>query len=59
MVMKKVMASVMAVATLALAIAGCGKKDDKKFVVGFDQEFPPMGFVADDGSYVLVEGEFD
>lgn len=51
MVMKKVLASVMAVATLALAIAGCGKKDDKKFVVGFDQEFPPMGFVADDGSY--------
>ena len=52
MVMKKVVASVMAVATLALAMAGCGKKDDKKFVVGFDQEFPPMGFVADDGSYV-------
>ena len=52
MVMKKIVASVMAVATLALAFAGCGKKDDKKFVVGFDQEFPPMGFVADDGSYV-------
>ena len=52
MVMKKIAASVMAVAALALAIAGCGKKDDKKFVVGFDQEFPPMGFVADDGSYV-------
>ena len=52
MVMKKVVASVMAVATMALAFAGCGKKDDKKFVVGFDQEFPPMGFVADDGSYV-------
>ena len=52
MVMKKIAASVMAVATLALAFAGCGKKDDKKFVVGFDQEFPPMGFVADDGSYV-------
>lgn len=52
MSIKKVVASVMAVATLALAFAGCGKKDDKKFVVGFDQEFPPMGFVADDGSYV-------
>ena len=50
--MKKIVASVLAVATLALAFAGCGKKDDKKFVVGFDQEFPPMGFVADDGSYV-------
>jgi len=52
MVMKKIAASVMAAATLTLALAGCGKKDDKKFVVGFDQEFPPMGFVADDGSYV-------
>ena len=50
--MKKLVASVLAVATMALAFAGCGKKDDKKFVVGFDQEFPPMGFVADDGSYV-------
>ena len=52
MVFKKIVASVMAVATLALAFAGCGKKESKKFVVGFDQEFPPMGFVADDGSYV-------
>ena len=52
MVMKKIVASVMAVATLALAFTGCGKKESKKFVVGFDQEFPPMGFVADDGSYV-------
>ena len=52
MVMKKIVASVMAAAVMALAFAGCGKKDDKKFVVGFDQEFPPMGFVADDGSYV-------
>ena len=52
MVIKKIVASVMAVATLALAFAGCGKKESKKFVVGFDQEFPPMGFVADDGSYV-------
>lgn len=50
--MKKIVASVMAVATLALAFAGCGKKDDKKLVVGFDQEFPPMGFVDTDGSYV-------
>ncbi|MCR4702962.1 MAG: amino acid ABC transporter substrate-binding protein [Saccharofermentans sp.] len=50
--MKKIAASVLAAAALTLALAGCGKKDDKKFVVGFDQEFPPMGFVADDGSYV-------
>lgn len=51
MFLKKAVAAVMAVTTLALAFGGCGKKDDKKFIVGFDQEFPPMGFVADDGSY--------
>ena len=48
---KKVVAAVMAVAAFAGVLAGCGKKDDNKFVVGFDQDFPPMGFVADDGSY--------
>ena len=52
MVMKKIVASVMAVATMVVAFAGCGKKESNKFIVGFDQEFPPMGFVADDGSYV-------
>ena len=45
---------------LALALTsvfvGCGKADDKdekkeKFIVGFDQDFPPMGFVGDDGEY--------
>lgn len=51
MLMKKVVASVMAVATLAMAVAGCGQKEDNKFVVGFDQEFPPMGFVDDNGQY--------
>ena len=51
MVMKKILASVMAAVMLSLAFTGCGKKESKKFVVGFDQEFPPMGFVADDGSY--------
>ena len=37
---------------MAASLASCGgKKQDKKFVVGFDAEFPPMGFIADDGSY--------
>lgn len=26
-------------------------EDDGKFTVGFDQDFPPMGFVGDDGEY--------
>ncbi|MDD7769575.1 amino acid ABC transporter substrate-binding protein, partial [Suipraeoptans intestinalis] len=51
----------------AVVLAGCGsnKKETKKeskaefaakekgdtFTVGFDQDFPPMGFVGDDGEY--------
>ena len=27
------------------------KKEGDKFIVGFDQDFPPMGFVGDDGEY--------
>lgn len=27
------------------------KKEGDKFTVGFDQDFPPMGFVGDDGEY--------
>ena len=58
--MKKLSIVLTAVLALSLAITGCGtsKTDDtgaggkKTFTVGFDKEFPPMGFVADDGSYV-------
>ena len=38
----------------ALALTACGGKKAEQassFTVGFDQEFPPMGFVAEDGSY--------
>ena len=27
------------------------KKEGDTFTVGFDQDFPPMGFVGDDGEY--------
>lgn len=65
--MKKKLAMVLAVALLATSVfAGCGSKEDskketkkeftekksgQKFTVGFDQDFPPMGFVGDDGEY--------
>lgn len=76
MLMKKAVASVMAVATFAAVFTACDKdrvKDpsdtngpdvsseaesqsvpaaDNKFVVGFDQDFPPMGFVDDNNEYV-------
>jgi polar amino acid transport system substrate-binding protein len=37
---------------MVLLFSGCAQNAGKKtFTVGFDKEFPPMGFVADDGSY--------
>lgn len=33
-------------------LTGCGEKEEKTFTVGFDAGFPPMGYTADDGSYV-------
>ncbi|HOO60825.1 MAG TPA: amino acid ABC transporter substrate-binding protein [Bacillota bacterium] len=51
--MKKILAMVMCSVMLLVSMAGCAKKDEKKqFVVGFDQEFPPMGFVDENGDYV-------
>ncbi|MDD6730421.1 MAG: transporter substrate-binding domain-containing protein, partial [Eggerthellaceae bacterium] len=43
----------------AFALAGCGQQSSstqsssasKTLTVGFDQSYPPYGFVADDGSY--------
>ena len=50
--MKRKIAALMCSVMLLTSLASCGgKKQDKKFVVGFDAEFPPMGFIADDGSY--------
>ena len=61
--MKKKIALMMAlVFSVTTVFAGCGAKDDQKqresgsgtqktFTVGFDQDFPPMGFVGDDGEY--------
>ena len=51
--MKKFIAALLACASLVGVIAGCSASpDSKKFVVGFDSEFPPMGFVDDQGNYV-------
>lgn len=50
--MKKIIASALIAATMLVGFTACSKSEKKKqFVVGFDSEFPPMGFVADDGSY--------
>jgi len=51
--MKKIITALMTTVMLAASLTACSGKEEekKKFVVGFDSEFPPMGFVADDGSY--------
>ena len=52
--MKKIIATLLSAVTLVTLFAGCAsaEKKQEKFVVGFDSEFPPMGFVDDNGNYV-------
>ena len=41
-----------ALLSLAIVMSGCAeKKEAKTFNVGFDAEYPPYGYMADDGSY--------
>ncbi len=50
--MKKILCLVLAVLML-VGLCACDDAGDKKrkLIVGFDAEFPPYGFVAEDGSY--------
>ena len=58
---KKLLSILLATTVIAGVFTGCGNKhdeaekvDDKMqetFVLGFDQEFPPMGFVGEDGEF--------
>lgn len=49
--MKKIASLLLTVAMAATLLAGCGK-DNTKFTVGFDAEFPPYGYQDDNGEYV-------
>ena len=51
--MKKTFALLLVISMIATAVlAGCAKGGSGgKFTVGFDQDFPPMGFVGDDGQF--------
>ncbi len=50
--MKRIIALLLSV-TMLVTLASCSEKSKgATFTVGFDKEMPPMGFVADDGSYV-------
>lgn len=50
--MKKKM-SLLVAACLTLTLTACGSKSEgKTFTVGFDAEFPPYGYMDDNGEYV-------
>lgn len=52
-VMKKWIAVVLAMALLTVCLAACSSDDSgkKTFTVGFDANFPPYGYVGEDGEY--------
>lgn len=55
--MKKRMISLMLAAVMALSMAACGSKgsdaeaDRTQLIVGFDAEFPPYGYMDENGGY--------
>ena len=49
--MKKKVSLILAVCMTAL-LAACGKSEAITFTVGFDDGFPPYGYMNDDGDYV-------
>lgn len=65
MKMKKRIATILSLCLICALLTGCGQggsqsqspatapdnESDGKLIVGFDAEFPPFGFVAEDGSY--------
>ena len=49
--MKKFLCLVLAL-IMVLGLTACGQSSsDNKLIVGFDAEFPPFGYIAEDGSY--------
>ena len=51
--MKKTLSIMLILASAMMLLAGCGsKKSDNKFIVGFDADFPPYGYMDDAGEYV-------
>lgn len=51
MKLRKILAAALAGAMLLGTVTACGEKKENVFTVGFDQDFPPYGYVAEDGSY--------
>lgn len=48
---KKLLCGLMAFGMLTTALTGCGKKDADTFTIGFDAEYPPYGYIDENGGY--------
>lgn len=48
---KRITILIAALILLIFVMTGCGEKEEDTFIVGFDQNLPPMGFVGDDGEF--------
>lgn len=48
--MKRKLCSLLLVAVMAASMIGCGGKEET-FTMGFDAEFPPYGYMDEDGEY--------
>ncbi len=48
---KKLICALMLVGTMAMSLTGCGEKKKDTFTVGFDAEYPPYGYMDENGEY--------
>ena len=57
--MKKKIVCLLAMTLAAVAVTGCGTQKDagKTFTVGFDAEYPPYGYMDDNGEYTAFDLE--
>ena len=49
--MKKIATGLLAVTCAGMLLTGCGSKEGGKFTVGFDAEYPPYGYMDENGKY--------
>lgn len=48
---KKIVCGLMALGMFGVLLTGCGKKKADTFTVGFDAEYPPYGYMDENGEY--------
>ena len=48
---KKLLCGAITLGMLSTVLTGCGKDDENTFTVGFDAEYPPYGYMYENGEY--------